>query len=60
MGFNKERGDSLNIVNAPFTEPAREALAELPFYKQPDIQLVKHIGKYPLFTLLVGYLYFAC
>ena len=59
MGFSKERGDSLNILNAAFNEPAREALAELPFYKQPDnIQLVKDIGKYLLFTLLVGYLYF--
>jgi flagellar M-ring protein FliF len=59
MGFSKERGDSLNILNAAFNEPAREAVVELPFYKQPDnIQLVKDIGKYLLFTLLVGYLYF--
>jgi flagellar M-ring protein FliF len=59
MGFNKERGDSLNILNAAFNEPAREAVVELPFYKQPDnVQLVKDIGKYLLFTLLIGYLYF--
>lgn len=59
MGYNKERGDSLNIVNTAFSEPDKETIAEIPFYKQPDnIQLAKDIGKYLLFAGLVGYLYF--
>ncbi|MBK6337700.1 MAG: flagellar M-ring protein FliF [Betaproteobacteria bacterium] len=59
MGFNKERGDSLNIVNTAFNEPERETVADVPFYKQPDnVQLAKDTGKYLLFALLIGYLYF--
>lgn len=59
MGFNKERGDSLNIVNTAFSEPEKLAVADTPFYKQPDnIQLAKDAGKYLLFALLIGYLYF--
>ena len=59
MGFNKERGDSLNIVNTAFSEPEKLAAADTPFYKQPDnIQLAKDTGRYLLFALLIGYLYF--
>jgi flagellar M-ring protein FliF len=59
MGFNKERGDSLNIVNTAFSEPEKLAAADTPFYRQPDnIQLAKDAGKYLLFALLIGYLYF--
>lgn len=59
MGFNKDRGDSLNILNTAFSEPEKETIAEVPFYKQPDnIQLAKDFGKYLLFAGLIGYLYF--
>ena len=59
MGYSKERGDSVNVVNAAFNEPEREAIVELPFYKQPDnIALAKEIGKYALFVALIGYLWF--
>jgi flagellar M-ring protein FliF len=59
MGFNKDRGDSLNILNTAFNEPEKETIAEVPFYKQPDnVQLAKDIGKYLLFAGLIGYLYF--
>jgi flagellar M-ring protein FliF len=47
MGYSKERGDSLNVVNAAFNEPVVEPVAELPMWKQPEnISLAKEIGKY--------------
>jgi len=60
MGFNKERGDSLNIVNAAFNEPEpAAAVPELPLWKQPEnIALAKDAGRYLIFALLIGYLVF--
>jgi len=60
MGFNKERGDSLNIVNAAFNEPEpAAAVPELPLWKQPEnIALAKDAGRYLVFALLIGYLVF--
>jgi flagellar M-ring protein FliF len=34
MGFSKDRGDTLNVVNSLFAGP--EKTEELPFWKQPD------------------------
>ena len=59
MGFSKERGDSLNVVNAAFNVPEPEVVAETPLWKQPDnIALGKETAKYIAFSLLVGYLFF--
>jgi flagellar M-ring protein FliF len=60
MGYSKERGDSLNVVNAAFTVPEAEpAAAELPLWKQPSmIDLAKDIGRYTLFAILIAYLVF--
>ena len=59
MGFSKERGDSLNVVNAAFNEPEREVVPELPLWKQPDnIAMAKDAGRYLLFAALIGYLVF--
>lgn len=33
MGFNQERGDSVNVVNTLFTEPEKEEVPEDPFWK---------------------------
>ncbi|AKR43531.1 flagellar basal-body MS-ring/collar protein FliF [Methylophilus sp. TWE2] len=35
MGFNKERGDSISVVNTPFIAEAQEKLAEPPLWKDP-------------------------
>lgn len=35
MGFNKERGDSISVVNTPFITEAQEKLAEPPLWKDP-------------------------
>ena len=50
MGFNETRGDTLSVVNTPFT-PAKEAdVSELPVWKDPVyIEMAKNIGQ-----ILVG------
>jgi flagellar M-ring protein FliF len=54
MGFNAQRGDSLNVVNAPFSQPEAAAPPEAPpFWKHPDvIALAKETGKALLFLVL--------
>lgn len=37
MGFNKERGDSLTVVNSPFATEPTEPLADIPLWKQPNV-----------------------
>lgn len=59
MGFNKERGDTLNVVNSPFASPEKEPIVELPVWKQPDtIQTVKEYGKYLVAAAVLAYLFF--
>ncbi|MGZ5179108.1 MAG: flagellar basal-body MS-ring/collar protein FliF [Ramlibacter sp.] len=38
IGFSKDRGDSVQVVNAPFTVPAGEAAPQLPLWRQPEMQ----------------------
>lgn len=35
MGFNKERGDTISVVNTPFIAEAQEKLVEPPLWKDP-------------------------
>lgn len=57
MGFNRDRGDSLNVVNSPFTDMEREILRELPLWQQPEmIELAKQIVKTLLISALILYL----
>ncbi len=59
MGYNKERGDSLNVVNTPFAVPAQEKIPEVPVWKQPEtLQMAKEVGKYLLAGLVLLYLFF--
>ena len=46
MGFNEARGDSISVVNTPFT-PIKEAdISELPVWKDPVyIEMAKNIGQ---------------
>ena len=36
MGFNKERGDALAVVNTPFAMEAAEKIPEVPLWKNPE------------------------
>jgi flagellar M-ring protein FliF len=59
MGFSKERGDSLSVLNTPFVAPEKEAAPVLPVWKNPDnIALAKEGGRYLLPVLLLLYLFF--
>lgn len=59
MGYNQERGDTLNVVNSPFANPAPETIPEVPIWKQPEtLDMAMQGGKYLLMgvALLVLYL----
>lgn len=36
MGYNKDRGDALTVVNTPFAVEAAEKLPEVPLWKNPE------------------------
>jgi flagellar M-ring protein FliF len=38
IGYNKDRGDTVQVVNAPFTTTATAGGPELPLWKQPEMQ----------------------
>jgi flagellar M-ring protein FliF len=60
MGYNKDRGDTLNVVNSPFASPDKETIPTTPFWKDPATwQMVKDYGKYLLGAVLLLYLYFS-
>ncbi|WP_332778036.1 flagellar basal-body MS-ring/collar protein FliF [Polaromonas sp.] len=59
MGYSRERGDSLNVVNSPFASDGSD-VAELPLWKQPEnIELAKTLGNYLLLGTLALYPWFA-
>jgi flagellar M-ring protein FliF len=55
IGFNKDRGDSVNLMNAPFTLE-KTAVTELPLWRQPEVQDLARSFAWPLGTLLFGVL----
>jgi len=59
MGFNKDRGDTLNVVNSPFASPEKEPIVDLPLWKQPDVlQMAKEVAKYIGVAIVLAYLFF--
>lgn len=51
MGYDKERGDTLSVINSTFTTPEAEKIPEVPLWKDPStIGMAKDAGKY----LLIG------
>jgi flagellar M-ring protein FliF len=53
VGYSRDRGDSLNVVNAPFSRIEEPAPVELPLWRQPEnIALAKDLGKQFGFVLL--------
>ncbi len=56
LGFNQERGDSVSVANAPFTEIEKTELAT-PLWKDPEnVSFFKEIFKYGLIALIIAYL----
>jgi len=59
IGFSKDRGDSINVVNALFTPPMVEKLPDVPLWKQPEnIDLAREIGRYLLLAVVVLFVVF--
>jgi len=57
MGFNQQRGDSINVVNAAFTEAKPEL--DIPLWKDPDnVAMAKELLKNLLIFGLAFYLVF--
>lgn len=57
MGYNADRGDTLNVVNSPFAGVDHPEAAKLPLWQQPKIidlaiQIAKYIGVAILLLLL--------
>jgi flagellar M-ring protein FliF len=47
MGFNKERGDTLNVANAAFTPAEKEIVADAPFWANQElIAMLKELARY--------------
>ncbi len=56
MGFNKERGDTVSVANAPFTVIERNEVV-LPLWKDPEVlALIKELLKYAAIAAIVAYL----
>ena len=58
MGFNKERGDTISVANAPFTAVDKSE-SEMPLWKDPEnISYAKDIAKYLIIAAIIAFLYF--
>ena len=53
VGFNQDRGDSVNVVNAAFAPQAPEAPV-LPLWRQPEVQDLARSAAWPLGTLALA------
>ena len=56
MGFNKDRGDTVSVANAPFSVTEKSEL-EIPLWKDPEIlSLLKELFKYGAIAAIIAYL----
>ncbi|MDB5799706.1 MAG: fliF [Rhodocyclales bacterium] len=56
VGFSKDRGDTLNLANTPFTEPVKEEVIDVPVWKNPDtLATLKEILRW---AILLGVIFF--
>jgi flagellar M-ring protein FliF len=53
VGFSKERGDSVNLMNAPFA-PNKVEVADIPLWRQPEIVDAARSFAWPVGTLLLA------
>ena len=57
VGFNQERGDTLNLVNVPFTQNTPPQIEETPVWKSPELLTsAKEIGRNLLIAGIALYL----
>lgn len=55
IGYSQERGDSVNLMNAPFAKE-KLTLPDMPLWKQPEMQEMARNLAWPLGTLLLAVL----
>ncbi|MDB5889161.1 MAG: fliF [Rhodocyclales bacterium] len=56
VGFNKDRGDTLNLANTPFTEAVKEEVADVPIWQNPTtLSTLKEILRW---AILLGVIFF--
>ena len=53
IGFNKDRGDSVNLMNAPFATD-KQTVVELPLWRQPELQDMARSFAWPVGTFLLA------
>ncbi len=53
IGFSKDRGDSVNLMNTPFAVQ-KISVTDVPLWRQPEVQDLAHSMAWPVGTLLVG------
>ncbi|HEY4372987.1 MAG TPA: flagellar basal-body MS-ring/collar protein FliF [Burkholderiales bacterium] len=59
IGFSKDRGDSINVVNAAFTAPTIEVLPDVPIWKQPEaVGTAKEFGRYLVLAGIAAFMLF--
>ncbi|TFV93993.1 flagellar basal body M-ring protein FliF [Oxalobacteraceae bacterium OM1] len=59
MGYNKDRGDTLNVVNSAFANAEKEVIPETPIWKRPEaIDTALGMGKYAVGIGALLYLFF--
>jgi flagellar M-ring protein FliF len=58
MGYNKDRGDTLNVVNSLFASPDVE---EIPFWKRPEtmVEIAKEAAKWLAFGIFALWIFFS-
>jgi len=54
IGFNKERGDSVKVVNAPFLVATPAPVEDVPLWRQPEVQDLVRSLALPLALALLG------
>ncbi len=54
VGFNKERGDSVKVINAPFKVEALDKPDSLPLWQQPWVLVMVRAGAVPAALALVA------
>jgi flagellar M-ring protein FliF len=61
MGYAKERGDTLNVTNAPFdgVDKPADPIADIPFWKDPaNLPLAVRLLKYLVAAVVLAFLWF--
>ncbi|NSL54836.1 flagellar basal-body MS-ring/collar protein FliF [Uliginosibacterium aquaticum] len=58
VGYVEKRGDTINVTNTAFTDPAREEVTALPIYQDPQaINLAKELARWLVLLLVILLVY---